>query len=423
MFDSMPSYAFNFVRDVYSCKEVWFVANVEEKNEKCVLVRLVHPVCCREIDSPLTAVGAKFYMRMDSSLSSVGKSVLCKVTTDSRFGTEPLQAPSSEFTAVSSMSHCFELEFELGYTQLVLNMWRFAQVYERFMSTSRLVDIFTEFSQTLLSAGARRRCTNATNCARCTRPVDRSEDHFFRDDETAFCSECARFERYRRSLVTVETPYDLKYSVEECGVLATQFVVKWIESNLVSALERKMVITQPPICKAVYHDRVRQDVLIRFYEVEFDAVKLRDMPQLVPSIEENVKELKDVNLPVFQRNTLKVEVLDFGATIRSWSVVGPLITAFAATQCKTDWENIKETAFALLKCTVGGLSLNSLYAVSTSNTTNCSLKISHTGTCVGSDSYSLKAGERCLKVHQLWGPSFLIFSYFNRWSFLDVNDF
>jgi hypothetical protein len=64
--------------------------------------------------------------------------------------------------------------------------------------------------------------------------------------------------------------------------------------------------------------------------------------------------LQDVNVDVFEKNILRVQILDFGATIRSFSVEGPLIGAFAATQAKCDWTGIKETAFSLLNLSVGG---------------------------------------------------------------------
>lgn len=130
--------------------------------------------------------------------------------------------------------------------------------------------------------------------------------------------------------------------------------------------------------------------------------------------------------------------MDFGATIRCFSVEGPLIGAFAATQAKCDWTGIKETAFSLLNLSVGGerkcflifdlmarrtgFNLASLYGVTTSNTSNMALKISHTGTKVGSQEYSAKKGERFLSVDQIFNYN-LIFSYENHWSFLDVTDF
>lgn len=291
--------------------EVWLVVFVEELFEKCLLVRVEEVLCNRGITHENAArfsVGSRFYLRQQEPKNS---RFVLKLTTHTKYGTEPVQAPNNDFPCVSLMSRCFSIDQKYGYQQLVLNMWRFAEVYKRALSTSRLSDVFTQFSREQLCLETRRaQLTDGARktkkrifsqnlfqvrpCARCRGLVDRY-DHYFRDENdrtVVFCSDCARLERYHHVLETIEIPFDLKYDVKTCGLKACNFVGEWILKNLLTPLGRNVSRFTDPVCKAVYHDRERKDVLIRIYEIEFDAVKEREMPQIVPSIPSNEKYLK-----------------------------------------------------------------------------------------------------------------------------------
>jgi hypothetical protein len=136
--------------------EVWLVVFVEESFEKCMLVRVEEVLCNRGITNENAArfsVGSRFYLRQQEPKNSMR---VLKLTTHTKYGTEPVQAPNNDFPCVLLMSRCFSIDQKFGYQQLVLNMWRFAEVYKRTLSTSRLSDVFTQFSREQLCLETRR---------------------------------------------------------------------------------------------------------------------------------------------------------------------------------------------------------------------------------------------------------------------------
>jgi hypothetical protein len=137
----------------------------------------------------------------------------------------------------------------LGYEQLVLNTWRFHDVYERSMSTSRVNDVFVSFCEENLSSGKRSKPIGVS-CCRCKQSVDKY-DHYFVSSENkkvSFCNNCARLERFQSSsLETLEIPFDLKHNVETTSDMCANFVCDWIEYNLLKDLGRKMTNRSKPV--------------------------------------------------------------------------------------------------------------------------------------------------------------------------------
>ncbi len=74
-------------------------------------------------------------------------------------------------------------------------------------------------------------------------------------------------------------------------------------------------------------------------------------------------------LPMMLMTASQVWVLDCGV-IRSWTLDGTFVRTWTATQAKTDWKGIRETAFSETAVTFGGVGLSGLFDVTTGNTTN-----------------------------------------------------
>jgi hypothetical protein len=117
--DALPSHAFNFCHEVYTNKEVWLEVQIvsKHKEENCMLVCVSRIVCKRGVvRNPLWTLGSKFYMHWQAyqDNSDVGSFVLVKLTTHPKYGTTEVKPPSSNFAAVSLMSHAFSMKMAKG---------------------------------------------------------------------------------------------------------------------------------------------------------------------------------------------------------------------------------------------------------------------------------------------------------------------
>ncbi len=120
------------------------------------------------------------------------------------------------------------------------------------------------------------------------------------------CSDCARVARLAHSLKCVEIPWDLRLPVKAASCAAAAFVFEYVCKHLLEPFGRRAVNVSAPAVQHIYRDSVAPQ-LVYVVEVTFDADKAADMAPFEPSIEENRKHMKDVNVQLMAGNTLQAK--------------------------------------------------------------------------------------------------------------------